>query len=85
MKTLIPKILKTDTKKGDHTLVRKLHLEDQIIALSKQQKEIKKMDMDDIFNAIAKHSFIAVLKNLEESYRLELIEYLDRQDQYNDR
>lgn len=82
----IPKILKTDTKKGEHTLVRKHFLQSQISSLEIQRRSLKAPEqgiMESIFNNIAFVNFRETLQLLINEYKLELGEYYDKQEQYN--
>lgn len=82
----IPKILKTDTKKGDHTLVRKQYLQSQISALEIQRRSLKAPEQgitEAMFNNIVYVNFRETLQLLINEYKLELGEYYDKQEQYN--
>ena len=86
---LIPKIIETNSKKGDITLVRRRYLKIQIAMLEEQHKKLNRMDylkgkgFEDLMKAIKYIDFKFSLSSKIGSLRLELWNLIDIEEEYN--
>ena len=85
---LIPKIIETNTKQGDITIVRRRYLKHQIAMLEEQQIKLNRLDkpgtgIEDLYEALAYIAFKTTLQVLIDSYKIELTNLIDIEEEYN--
>jgi len=81
-----PKIVETATKKGQITVARRRYLKRQTAVLEVQQRSLKvetDIDFENLFQSIADIGFNSLLNIRIATYKDELMDLLDIQDQYN--
>lgn len=81
--TLTPKILPTNTKHGEITIVRRRYLKSQIAMLEEQVKKVKKLKPKDLFERTGFTTFIYVIERLNNAYKIELFNLIECENQYN--
>ena len=83
-----PKLLDTNSKQGEITQVRRRYLKLQIAMLEEQEKKMDRMDkpgtgIEDLYEAVSYIAFKTSLQVLIDSCKIELMNLIDIQDEYN--